>query len=855
MGVLLNNKSDSMLSTFDFLNTPAVVVDANLKIVSLNNTANAVFQYTAGDINGRDISELISRTPEFAGELSNPHFESPGRHKPAGVHYESVCMKKNSEIFIAQVSVVPYHADGYKLFVIHDISEKRKLQQRASQRTKELLIFNAFAKILTTHINTDDILLEAIGTLLLAMETDAGWIYLADDDSGELHLKAHKGLAENFAGAVKRLMPGECFSGRVYASKRPLLVRKASEDPRIAHRDANIESIVGVPISSKGVIFGVLCMASRKPSFFSSMDIQLLSTVGGQIGVAVENARLIKQLRDKMEHIELINELSGIINSSLSIGTIFRMMASEIKKLIDYDRASLLLYNEKFDNLLIFALDTELKTLMKKGVTAPIKGTSAGWVARNNKPWINYDLSKAEFPLDRKLFAEGIKSTISIPLFHDRILGVFNLDSTEISKYSDNDLQMLLPIAKHISIALENALLFEEISREKKEWEKTFDAITDMVWIEDGRLRVIRANHTLLTKTGFSAVEAAGKYCWEILEKIGIAAKECLCSDTASNKKPSFRELKGVGGNIFHSWAYPLVDEEGRLYAIVHYLKDVTDQKRLEQQLIRAERLASLGTLVAGIAHEINNPLGIIAGYSEALLDRAKEPELLKSESFEDFPEYLETIHNEIFRCKRILRSLLDFARPSGGTFREIDINELIKEVILLVNNKAVRLNHKLELKLNRDLPKICADPGSLRQLFMNIIINSVYFTPEGGSIVIKTEPGAAGNKERLLPAPINQPQKKSICAAEAGSASKGVIKVSISDTGSGIPGDIIDKIFDPFFTTKPVGEGAGIGLAICHKIVEEHGGTIDVESGTGKGTTFIIKLPSAANNDKNSCG
>jgi two-component system NtrC family sensor kinase len=520
----------------------------------------------------------------------------------------------------------------------------------------------------------------------------------------------------------------------------------------------------------------------------------------------------------KVAQVELISELSGIINSSLSIGTIFRMVVSELRKLIAYSRASLLLYNEPDDKLLIFALDTEMKTAMKKGVRAPIDGTSAGWVVRNNRPWISEDLKKTQFPLDRKLLQEGIRSTVSIPLYHDRMLGVFNFDSTEPGKYSEKDLDVLLMVAKHIAIALENALLFEEISKEKKEWERTFDAITDMVWIEDGKQQVVRANSTLLVRTGFSKTEITGRHCGELLDRIGITTAQCLCQDTLTNKCPTFQELKNNAGNIFHFWAYPLLDDEGRLYAIVHYLKDVTGQKRLEQQLIRSDKLASLGTLVAGIAHEINNPLGIIAGYSEALLDRAHEPELSGVRGFEDFPEYLRTIHSEIFRCKGILKSLLEFARPSGGTFREIDINELIKEVLLLLQHRTARLQHTLSLTLNRDLPKISADAGSLRQLLMNLLLNAIYFTPEGGSISITTGPD--------------------------GAETTGGIRLDVRDTGAGIPADLISKVFDPFFTTKPVGDGTGLGLTICHRIVEEHGGTIDVESEPGKGTTFIIKLP-----------
>jgi two-component system NtrC family sensor kinase len=519
---------------------------------------------------------------------------------------------------------------------------------------------------------------------------------------------------------------------------------------------------------------------------------------------------------DQVQQVELISELGGIISSSLSIGTIFRMVVSELRRLIHYDRASLLLYDESSDSLRIFALDTAMRTVLRKGVKAPIEGTSAGWVVRQNRPWISRDLERTEFPLDRKLLAEGIRSTISIPLFHDRMLGVFNFDSTGIGQYSDQDLELLLPVAKHIAIALENALLFEEISREKKEWERTFDAITDMVWIEDGRQQVIRANRALLARTGYTSAEIGSQVCADLLERIGIAFDDCcLCHQTMESRRPTFLELKGQGGAIYSFWAYPLIDDEGQLYAIVHYLKDVTAQKRIEHQLLRADKLASLGTLVAGIAHEINNPLGIIAGYAEGLLDRARDPALARADAFRDFPEYLQTIHSEIFRCKTILKSLLDFARPSAGTFRSIDINEVIKEVLLLLQHRTSRLQHTLTLELNRDLPRIHADAGNLRQLLMNLLLNAIYFTPEGGSIRITTDRDENDG-----------------------------IRMFVTDTGPGIPPDRIGKVFDPFFTTKPVGEGTGLGLTICHRIVEEHGGTIDVESEPGKGTSFIIRLP-----------
>jgi signal transduction histidine kinase len=247
----------------------------------------------------------------------------------------------------------------------------------------------------------------------------------------------------------------------------------------------------------------------------------------------------------------------------------------------------------------------------------------------------------------------------------------------------------------------------------------------------------------------------------------------------------------------------------------------------MEQQLIRSERLASLGTLVAGVAHEINNPLGIIAGYAEALLERAGDPALARVATFEDFPEYLRTIHHEIFRCKGILQSLLEFARPSGGTFREIDVNELVKEVLLLLQHRTARLQHRIDLRLTRELPKIHADAGNLRQVVMNLLLNAISFTPEGGTITITTEADAGAAR-----------------AAGADGASR--VRLCVRDTGAGIAPELAGKIFDPFFTTKAVGDGTGLGLTICHRIVEEHGGSIDVESAPGAGAAFVITLPAA---------
>jgi two-component system NtrC family sensor kinase len=834
MKTVFLKEAAATLRTFDFLDTPVLLIDETFTVISCNESARIFFLYEPEEIAGRTLDFFVLPDRRHALRIASLKRNEPhdiGSAYPNN-NFISSAIRKNGDFVETKVSIIPCqeNSSSHKLVVLNDISEQRKLQKKAFQRTKELSILKAFADILAQNEAIEAIMHNTVDMLLGIMEAQGGWIYLLDPESNVLALRAEKSLMKVLSGAPE-LREGECIFGKVFASGMPLLVEMASQDPRVSSLRTGadgVESVVAIPIRSKGMFLGVLGLAARRESYFTSMDTQLLVPIGNMLGVAMENIRLIEQLHLKMKQIELINELSGIVNSSLSIGTIFRIMVAEIRKLINYDRASLLLYNEKENNLLIFALDTDMQTIMKKGVRAPIEGTSAGWVVRHNRPWISRDLNTTEFTYDKKLLKEGIRSTISIPLYHDKILGVFNFDSRKTGNYSEKDLEILLPVAKHISIALENALLFEEISREKKEWEKTFDAITDMVWIEDSGQHVVRANQALLERTGLTMNEAAGKNCRELFGMIGVSDEEGICTGSSAKLRPCFRELKGPGGSIFHFWTYPLIDDEGKLYSLVNYLKDVTVQKRLEQQLMRSDKLASLGTLVAGIAHEINNPLGIIAGYAEALLDRSREEFLLTAPEFEDFPEYLQTIHNEIFRCKGILRSLLDFARPTGGTFREIDMNELVKEVILLVNHRAKRLNHNIELRLDRNIPKIHADPGNLRQVFMNIIINSMYFTPEGGSITITTETDSETDR----------------------SWRERNIKVTVTDTGAGIEPEIIDKIFDPFFTSKPVGEGTGLGLAISHKIVEEHEGSIEVMSHVGAGTSFIIRLPAGSDHD-----
>jgi two-component system NtrC family sensor kinase len=799
----------------DGLQIPALHIDSDFRLTDINSSAERALLYRNIDITGARLQDIIDVPVSSAADL-------PARKS---VTFDGACVRKDRESFPAKITFIRL-ASGF-IVTAEDRSDQIKLELRAAHRRKEINTYNALSRTMSRAQGLQEITSGALDTLVTEMDFDAAWIFLVDD-TGRLRPFGMRGNVDSTEDTLAGPGQFSSFSDKVFSSGKALIVKNTLDDPRVSEdvSRSGFNSVAAIPVISKNIdgkggrIVGVLGAADRMQNYFSPLDIQFLTTVGNLLGVAIENAGLIADLREKIKQIRLINEISGVVNSSLSIGHIFRLVFSEIRQIVEFDRASITLLKENSNLLEIFAIDTRRPTRLTKGVHAPLEGTSAGWVTVNRKPWINRDLEEEmAFPLDDALRREGIRATISVPLYKDSPLGALNLDSVHPGKYSEKDLDILMPVTKHLSIALENAILFEEISREKREWEKTFDAITDMVWIEDLQGHILRVNRAVVKNSGRAEIALIQRSSSELFRSLRIPEGVNLSYESIEHKRQLFKEIRGSAGSIYYFWTYPLLNSEGRIYGVVNYLRDVTEQKKLEQKLIRADKLASLGILVAGVAHEINNPLGIIAGYSEALLDRATDPALRNVEAFADFPEYLETINNEIFRCKDILKALLDFARPGGGTFRMIDINGLIKEVMLLVKHGAKTQKHRITLDLQSDLPETLADAGAMRQVLLNIIMNAFYFLDKEGEIVIST-------------------------SLERRPYERDEIRIAVSDNGRGISSENLNRIFDPFFSTKEVGEGTGLGLSICHRIVHEHEGNIDVESEPGEGTTFTITIP-----------
>lgn len=252
--------------------------------------------------------------------------------------------------------------------------------------------------------------------------------------------------------------------------------------------------------------------------------------------------------------------------------------------------------------------------------------------------------------------------------------------------------------------------------------------------------------------------------------------------------------------------AAKFIDEEGP--AVVAMLRDVGERKRLQDQLRKTERVAELGTLASGMAHEIGTPMNVILGRAEYLMDRVKEEPIKKG---------LQTIVTQVERITKVMNQLLSFARRKPPERQALDLKAVVENSLEIFQERLARHRIRVETALGESCPMVQADADQMSQVLINLIMNAIHAMPEGGALRVAMEPTGE------------------------------MVRLTVADTGHGIPKELIKSIFDPFFTTKEFGKGTGLGLTVVKGIVEEHQGTIGVESEPGKGTMFTIMLPKSS--------
>lgn len=360
--------------------------------------------------------------------------------------------------------------------------------------------------------------------------------------------------------------------------------------------------------------------------------------------------------------------------------------------------------------------------------------------------------------------------------------------------------------------------LDEEVRRVERHLASVVECANDLVVSLDPEGRIITWNHAAGLASGMTSEEAKNKPLYALcaegvqhkmkdrLQKLGIGEAvqdiEVPLQNVAGHKVPI-------------AWSFSAMrDDAGQIVGLVAVGRDLTELRRLETQLMQSARIASLGVMAGGIAHELRNPLGIISANAQLLQQRFEDPALAD--------QCLDKIYQATKRASLIIENLLKFARQGGERFTVVDVEAVLQETIALLANQVVLENVALVRDLRAGPVTVYGNAEMLQQVFTNLILNACNAMPKGGELTIVSR-----------------------CIAE------GLLEISFRDTGCGIAEENLPKIFDPFYTTMPVGQGTGLGLSISFSIIQHHHGTIEVSSEMGQGTTVSIRLPLLREKDR----
>ncbi len=348
------------------------------------------------------------------------------------------------------------------------------------------------------------------------------------------------------------------------------------------------------------------------------------------------------------------------------------------------------------------------------------------------------------------------------------------------------------------------------------------DSLSDALVVVDCFQRVVGANRRYLEAFGVRRVDVVGTRCFETMhcpEAPSGDSGRCPGCEVLASKQPAtrVRSLPDAAG-VQHRWETtfnPVRDADGNVTHVVEVWRDITDRSRLESQLSHSERLASMGLLAAGVAHEINNPMASVLAGVESL-ERWLERKEFDAPQLGEAREVLSLLEREARRCLETTDKLMLLAQPYSVAPKWVDLNAAVRDTLSLLHYATRKQQVEVREDLESDLPPVWAREGGMRGTCMNLIMNAVQAMPAGGTLTVRTR--RVRDEAELV----------------------------VEDTGPGISADHLDRIWDPFFTTKPAGQGTGLGLSITQRIVARHGGTIRVESTPGQGARFIARLPFA---------
>lgn len=543
------------------------------------------------------------------------------------------------------------------------------------------------------------------------------------------------------------------------------------------------------------------------------IGVAILAAWGGRrIGRRIhslerDRQRTADELNRRLSELFWLQELSYVLSESIKLERIVEQVVRYAMRFIDARGALVALAGEDpGDPLTIAAAEGTLAEL--KGTT--VAADDPGLVARSARG------ERLELIRNTETGAElaggvSAESAAAVPLrAHGVVVGSLVVAEARGGALVPDDVRLLSTVATHAAVALANGRFFDLVRRGKEQWETTFDALSEGLAVVDHAGRVRRANRSLAQMLGRPLPSVIGQDLASALLGRAGALDELLQAARRGEAPVPLVERAPSQSRTFRLNAAHMPGGTPDQAAVV-LVQDVTEQQAMEAQLIQSEKLATVGQLVSGVAHELNNPLTSITGLSEFLLE---QKELGTGDR-----GHLKVIHEQAERAGRIVRNLLTFARKGPAERARLDLNDVVQRTLLLMSYDLRLRDVETELALREDLPPVVGDRHALQQVVLNLLTNAaqaVAEVPHGRSRCIRIETWCDGQ-----------------------------VHLRVSDTGPGVPEDLERHLFTPFFTTKEPGHGTGLGLSISYSIIESHGGHLAYER-IPRGASFRIDLPAA---------